>query len=330
MKDSHKSKKKRFDFLSKISFRRFFSEIKLVRKIKLSYIFFFLFFLNLIFITIFVYLFHLVQKESISKVQIKELARHLLPYSSKSPGELPVSARSIAVYEKDSRAFVIEKNSTLRFSPASSAKIMTSLVALEAFGTDKILNATNINIVEGSKMGLFEGEAISVENLLYGLLLPSGNDAAFVIANSYTGGQSEFISRMNTKARELKLLNTNFIDAAGFEDDNYTTANDLARLASAALENSEFRKIVSTKKKIVYDTSGKIPHDLKNLNELLDVPGVYGVKTGFTDEAGGVLVTAIDVNKKTYIVVVLKSDDRFADTNDIIREVVKNIQLISF
>jgi len=135
---------------------------------------------------------------------------------------------------------------------------------------------------------------------------------------------------MNTKARELKLLNTNFIDAAGFEDDNYTTANDLARLASAALENSEFRKIVSTKKKIVYDTSGKIPHDLKNLNELLDVPGVYGVKTGFTDEAGGVLVTAIDVNKKTYIVVVLKSDDRFADTNDIIREVVKNIQLISF
>lgn len=329
MKDSHKSKKKKFDLLSKISFLRFFPAKKFV-SIKLSYILLCLFLLNLIFITIFVYLIHIIQKESIAKVQIKELARHLLPYSSKSLGTLPVSARSIAVYEKDSRAFVIEKNSTLRFSPASSAKIMTSLVALEAFGIDKILKAKNIDTVKGSTMGLFEGEEISVENLLYGLLLPSGNDAAFVIANSYPGGQSAFILRMNTKAWELKLSNTNFVDAAGFEDDNYTTANDLARLAAAALKNSEFRKIVSTKKKIVYDTSGKIPHDLKNLNKLLDAPGVYGVKTGFTDEAGGVLVTAIDVNKKTYIVVVLKSDDRFADTNDIIREVVQNLQLLSF
>jgi D-alanyl-D-alanine carboxypeptidase len=238
-----------------------------------------------------------------------------------------ISAQSVIVIEKDSHTVVFDKNSSLRFAPASTTKIMTALVTLEYYPLDEYLSTSGVSTVEGSKMGLVEGEKMKVRDLLYGLLLPSGNDAAFVLAHNYPGGQRAFVKRMNEKAHELKLENTRFIDPAGLDDANYTTAFDLARLALFGLENPVFQKVVDTKQTIVYDQTHTHPYKLENLNELLNKTGVFGVKTGYTEEAGEVLVTSIKSKGKTFVIAVLKSEDRFADTEMIINQIINNIQL---
>jgi D-alanyl-D-alanine carboxypeptidase len=207
---------------------------------------------------------------------------------------------------------------------------MTALIAIEEYPLDKILTAEGVSAITGSKMKLEEGETITVENLLYGLMLPSGNDAAHVLSENYPGGKEAFVKRMNVRARNLRLENTHFVDPAGFENENYTTAFNLSRLASYAMENKVFRKIVSTREKSVHDTSGQLVHELKNLNALLGINGVNGIKTGFTEEAGGVLVTSVEQEGKEYIIVVLNSSDRFEDTQAIIINAIKNITLMSY
>ncbi len=243
---------------------------------------------------------------------------------------LPISSYSYAVYEKGSRSLVLAKNENLRFSPASTTKIMTAIVALDYYPLDKVLQVNKEYLVEGSKMKLVGGEQISVENLLYGMLLPSGNDAAHVLSNNYPGGEQAFINAMNKKAQELKLKNTHYIDPAGYEDDNFSTAFDMVRLAAYALENPELKKIVKTRGYNAYDVTYNIVHRLTNLNQLLSRKEVTGVKTGFTQEAGGVLVTSVEILGKTYVVVVLKSQDRFYDTETIIDQVINNIKFVKF
>ena len=243
---------------------------------------------------------------------------------------LPISSYSYVVYEKDSRSIILGKNENLRFTPASTTKIMTAIVSLEHYPLDKVLQVTDEYLVEGSKMKLVPGERISVENLLYGMLLPSGNDAAHVLADNYPGGINGFIAAMNKKAKDLQLTNTHYIDPAGYEDDNFSTAFDMARLTSYALQNPEFRRIVRTKSYTAVDESRINIHELSNLNQLLSRSEVTGVKTGFTNEAGGVLVTSVDISGKTYVIVVLKSSDRFFDTQTIIEEVVKKVKFIKF
>ncbi len=243
---------------------------------------------------------------------------------------IDISAKSAIVLDKDSRTVVFSINKDFRFAPASSTKIMTAIIALENYKLDQILLARNINQVDGSKMGLFEGEKMSVINLLYGLLLPSGNDAAYVLAENFPGGASSFVEKMNEKAKELKLENTHFIDPSGYDDGNFTTTFDLARLASYALDNQIFSNVVRTKSKIVYNSSYSASHNLENLNKLLSEKGVTGVKTGYTEEAGGVLVVSFIYQRKTFIIVVLKSEDRFADTQEIISKIVSNIQFLKY
>ncbi len=241
---------------------------------------------------------------------------------------LELSARSYMVYAPESRTVVFEKNSKYQFLPASTTKIMTALVALEHYSLDTVLVANGVSAIEGSSMGLVEGETITVRSLLYGLMLPSGNDAAYVLASQYPGGYTAFIRAMNTKAKQLKLYNTRFVDPAGLEDQNFTTAFDLARLAAHAIDYPDLKKIVETKEITVYDTTYTHSHPLENLNRLLYTQGVFGIKTGYTDEAGQVLVTSFDSKGKTYIVVVLKSEDRFYDTEEILTKIVKNVSLI--
>jgi D-alanyl-D-alanine carboxypeptidase (penicillin-binding protein 5/6) len=242
--------------------------------------------------------------------------------------DLDLTALSAIVLEKQSRTVVYRKEENARFAPASATKIMTALVALSYYPQSKILTANKPEKIPGSKMGLVDGERMQTIDLLYGLLLPSGNDAAYVLAQNYPGGIPAFVEAMNQKAKELFLFNTHFVDPAGYEDDNTTTAYDLARLAAYAIDNSVFSKIVSTKQKEVFDVEGKISHKLENLNELLDDHEVTGVKTGFTNEAGGVLVTSVNRGGKTFITVVLKSKDRFWDTQNLIRDVIKRVRFI--
>lgn len=264
-------------------------------------------------------------QNSLAEIVIPELP--ILPTTTTN---LPVSAQSVLVFEKDSRTVVMQKQGTLRFAPASTTKIMTALVVLEHYDVNQYLVSFGVSEVQGSKMGLVEGEEIKVIDLLYGLMLPSGNDAAHVLAANYPGGPEAFMARMNAKAQELRLYNTKFYDPAGLDDKNYTTAFDLARLALIALENNVFKQVVFTRYITVYDRMFMYEHRLENLNRLLYSDGIFGVKTGYTDEAGQVLVTSLESNGKTYIIVVLKSEDRFSDTQTILREVIEKIQLETF
>ena len=166
------------------------------------------------------------------------------------------------------------------------------------------------------------------------MLLPSGNDAALALAENYKGGEREFIGRMNEKARELHLDNTNFADAIGLKDSqDYTTPLDLAKLSSFALKNETFAKIVSTKTKEISDREGN-KYLLNNLNKLLGINGVNGIKTGYTNEAGQVLVTSkveMDSNDKehTIIIVIMGSLDRFSDTEKLLYLVSNNVNYLS-
>jgi D-alanyl-D-alanine carboxypeptidase len=239
-----------------------------------------------------------------------------------------VSAKGAIIMDADSKVVLYSKNPDLRFSTASTAKIMTALTAVDYFRPQDILtvqNATN----EGSVLGLKQGEKFTFENLLYAMLLPSANDAALTISQNYPGSEVAFVEKMNEKAKLLNLYNTSYADPAGLIDSgDYTTPFDLARLASFAIKNPEIKKIVGTKETVISDTYGNVI-PLENLNKLLGIDGVNGVKTGFTGEAGEVLVTSKLEKGKTIIIVVMGSDDRFLDTQNLLELVSNNLSFLS-
>lgn len=247
----------------------------------------------------------------------------------KSPLNPEITAQAAIVMDDDSKAVLFAQKPHLRFSMASTTKIMTALIGLSYFKLNDVLTVKSVN-VEGSVLGLKESEQMTFENLLYGMLLPSGNDAALTIADNYPGGEVEFVKKMNDKAKELRLYNTHFSDTNGLDDyEDYTTVLDLARLASMAIENKEFAKIVSTKKIDIADITGEHTYSIKNLNKLLGISGVDGIKTGFTDEAQGVLVTSTIKNGHRIIIVVMKSEDRFADTKTLLDLISGNFIYLS-
>lgn len=236
------------------------------------------------------------------------------------------SAEAYVVFDPETRSVVAGKNQNLRFSPASTAKVMSSIVALEHYNLDENLSVpSSIYSVQGSKMNLVPLEQISVRNLMYGMLLPSGNDAAYTLAYNYPGGIKGFVTAMNDKATSLELKNTYFVDPAGYEDGNYTTGAELARLGAYAMRKKEFRNIVRTRFIQVANMTLSHQFYLTNLNELLQYANVLGIKTGFTNEAGGVLLTAIEKNGKMLIVAVLKSQDRFSDTKDLMNFIQEKV-----
>src|SRR3989344_8891190 len=213
-----------------------------------------------------------------------------LSYSSypvfKFPINPDITAKAVVVMDNDSKVVLFSKNPNLLFSMASTTKIMSAIIALDYYKMDDILTIHAEN-VDGVNVGFKAGQRFSFENLLYAMLLPSGNDAALAIAQNYKGGEEEFVKKMNEKAEDLGLYNTHFADPAGLMDrEDYTTALDLAKLASYALKNETFAKIVGTKEMMIADVSGGESFKLVNLNKLLGTNGVTGIKTGYTDEAG--------------------------------------------
>lgn len=240
-----------------------------------------------------------------------------------------ISAEGVIIIDLPSQIVLYEKNSKTRFPPASTTKIITSLVALDYFHPEEILEVKDV-ITEGSVMGLITGEKISVENLILGTLIHSANDAAYTLAQSYPGGVTAFVDKMNEKVASLGLIDTHFTNPVGFEDKNhYTTAYDLAQISRIALENSLIRKITGTKLISVSDESYTHFHTLENVNSLLGkVPGVAGVKTGWTEQAGEVLSTVVKRDKHEILLVLLKSQDRFGETEALINWVFTNFQWI--
>ncbi len=246
-------------------------------------------------------------------------------------GNLPVpvlSARAILVKDLATDTILYQKGSSTSYPIASTTKIMTALVASEYFKPDSVLTVGDAAGVEGSKMGLIKGENLNFTSLLYGMLLPSGNDAAFTIAENYPGGVLGFVSAMNKKAKELNLANTHFDNPAGFDSPNhFSTAKDLAVITEEALKNDQLARIFSTKETNIVSLDGKYKYDLFNLNKLLsEVKGVLGVKTGFTDLAKENLVTLVSRGGHRIVTVVLGSDDRFGESTKLIEWVYANFQ----
>lgn len=248
-------------------------------------------------------------------------------------GEAPfLTAKSTMVMDVDSGAVLFEKDSQIATSPASLTKIMTAIVSLENYKKEEILEAFDIEMIDGQKMKLLPGEKITLENLLHGLLVASANDAALVLAKSFPNKEPGFIWAMNQKAKELGLEKTNFVNPVGYDDPNhYSTAYDLANLAIYAMKNPEIASIAGTEKITVYDVTGTIPHPMSNINTLVGkLPGVKGIKTGWTQEAGECLVTFVERDNRRVVTVVLGSQDRFGETTKLIEWVFNNFSWEDF
>jgi len=236
-----------------------------------------------------------------------------------------ISAKAFFVFDPVSKVVLAAKNENMKLSPASTTKIMTALVSLENYQPNQILTVPDFKVV-GQKAKLVSGEMMTSQNLIMALLIASANDAGEVLAMSFPGGRTAFVEQMNEKAKSLFLQNTHFANPTGIDEENhYSTALDLARLADYALANQTFSQIVSSPKVTVDSVDGRTTHLLSNINELLgQVPGVRGVKTGWTDGAGECLVTFVERDGRKMISVVLGSEDRFGETKEIIDWVFGN------
>ncbi|HLC94037.1 MAG TPA: serine hydrolase [Patescibacteria group bacterium] len=244
-----------------------------------------------------------------------------------------ITAEGAYIVDLDSFTPIFQKNANDRFLPASTTKVITALVSSDIYSFDTPLTVKR-TVTEGQKMGLFEGEKMSAENLLYGLLIHSGNDAAYVFADNYSGGFDDFIVRMNQKAVELGMKNSRFKNPAGFDDqEQYTSPFDLAIASRVLLSQSSLAKMVSTKSITVSDVDFTNFHALYNVNKLLgEIPGIAGVKTGYTEEAGEHLISLYKKpgDDKRSLIVILKSADRFEDTKNIVNWLTSNISYQSF
>ncbi len=250
-----------------------------------------------------------------------------LPMLSKDTTFPLFSGQGVIAVDLDSGVFLYEKNADSPFFPASTTKIATALVAMDFYSPEQILEVKRIK-VKGQKMYLVSGEKISVENLLYGLLIFSANDAAEVLAQNYQGGRDNFIAEMNLKAKQIKLNDTHFTDPTGLGSEGHvSTARDMLRLATVAMQDPIFAKIVATKERLVKSSGGKIVHHLSNINELLrSVEGVLGVKTGWTESARENLITYIERDNRKILIALLGSQDRFGETKELIEWIFDNYQ----
>lgn len=218
----------------------------------------------------------------------------LIPHAAKAEQKQEIPAEAAYLVEANSGRVLYAKNEDARLPMASTTKIMTALIAVESGRlTETVTVPDEAAGTEGSSMYLKAGEQISLSDLVYGLMLTSGNDAAVAIAYFLDGGTEAFAAHMNMRAEKLGLKDTHFVTPNGLHDpDHYTTAKDLALLGAEALENPFFAEIVATQYK---RTEGSNPHTLKNKNRLLwEYEGGIGVKTGYTKASGKCLVFAAE------------------------------------
>lgn len=253
--------------------------------------------------------------------------------SSSSQNDPLTNSKHIVVLDRKTLSVLYEKSAYEKTPMASTTKIMTCILALENADLSKIITVSKkAASIHGSTLGLKENMKISVQDLLFGLMLRSGNDCAIAIAEEISGSVENFAILMNQKAKELNLQNTHFVTPHGLDNpDHYTTAYELALLTNYALQNETFRKIVSCKS-YTFNFDG-YSRTINNTNELLgNLSGVYGVKTGFTFEAGRCLVSACKRNDLDIIVVVLGADTkkiRTQDSYNLINYIFSNFQYVN-
>lgn len=233
-----------------------------------------------------------------------------------STSALSTSAQSAVLIDGHGGSVIYEKNAHTRMGMASTTKIMTALVAIEKCPLEKQVQIADEAVgIEGSSIYLKHGEVLTMEQLLYALLLQSANDAATAIAIEVAGSVDNFALLMNEKAASIGLKDTHFTNPHGLYDDNhYTTAFELAVITKHALENETFRKIVSTFKQTIPLNNGDGTRLLVNHNKLLKIyDDAIGVKTGFTKKTGRCLVSAAEKDGTTVIAVTLNAPNDWND-----------------
>lgn len=248
--------------------------------------------------------------------------------SHSSNSKVPyINARCAIAIDSKTKLVLFEKDSSAVVPMASTTKIITALVALKYGDLDKKVEISEkASKIRGSTVGYKKGEMISIKELLYGLMLRSGNDAAIAIAEGISGSIDEFCKLMNEYAVEIGLLDTHFESPHGLDSANhYTTAYDLALITAKAKEINEFNRIVASKD-IDAATFG-FTRNFHNINKILwQIPEANGVKTGYTGQAGKCLVSSIVYNGKDIIIVVLNSNSRWKETKKIYDYVVKQYE----
>lgn len=256
----------------------------------------------------------------VQKYNIPPISKNILP---------PVfSARAVLIKDLVTDTILFQKEAYTSLPIASTTKIMTALVASEYFKPNSVLTVDTSAGTPGSKVGLVKGEDLTFRSLLYGMLLNSGNDAAFTIAENFPGKLLGFVSAMNKKAFELNLRSTRFDNPAGFDSPNhYSSAEDLSIITEEALKNYQLARIFATKETNIVSINKKYTHQLLNLNKLLSsVNGVLGVKTGTTEQAKENLVTLVERQGHRVLLVVLGSNDRFGETTKLIDWAYSNFE----
>ena len=266
---------------------------------------------------------------------IKKIQEEVLETSSSIENieELEITSRIALIYDRESGRIIYEKNGNKQTPMASTTKIMTAIVVLENSNLKDVVTVNSKAAgTGGSRLGLKKDDKITVNDLLYGLMLRSGNDAAVALAIHIGGSIEGFAEMMNKKADELNLKNTHFVVPHGLDnEEHYTTAYELAKITDYALKNDDFKKIVSTTTTSI--SINGIQKTITNTNKLLgQISGIYGVKTGFTNGAGRCLVTACKRDNIDIITVIIGADTnkiRSEDTIKLIEYTYENFESIN-
>lgn len=231
-----------------------------------------------------------------------------------SADEPTLSAQSAILINADTKEIICEKNACIRRSMASTTKIMTSIIAIESGRLNEVVTAENM-AAEGSSIGLKNSNKLTLETLVWGMLLESGNDAAKLTANFISGSEESFAGLMNKKAVAIGMTDTNFVTASGLDSEqHYSTAYDMALLGAYAVKNPVFAQMCSTTTKTVSFIEPDISLTFSNHNRLLTMcDGVFGIKTGFTKKSGRCLVSACSRKGVTLVAVTLNAGDDWND-----------------
>lgn len=233
-----------------------------------------------------------------------------------------LNSRRYIIFDRLSKRALYGKDIDKETAMASTTKIMTAIIVLENCNNlkEEFTIPEKVSHVQGSTLGLKKDDKITLNDLLYGLLLRSGNDCAVALSIAIAENTENFISLMNKKAKDLGLTKTHFVTPHGLDDPNhYTTPYELALITDYALKNEKFAKIVKTVNYTIQINN--VPKEIKNTNEVLcnNVEGVYGVKTGFTNNAGRCLVTSVKRNNLDFIIIVLAADSRKYRAEDTVK-----------
>lgn len=237
--------------------------------------------------------------------------------------------RGGVVVEATSRRVLVNENMNARCYPASTTKVLTALVVLDKLPLDKVVVVPREAVgIEGSSIYLKEGEKITVEDLLLGLMLRSGNDSAAALAIAVSGSVEEFSALMNDKAKECGAYSSNFVNPHGLHDDNhYTTPYDLALITAKAYENKDFCRIVNTQIATISGADGE--KHIGNKNKLLKLfADANGVKTGYTKKSGRCLVGGAKREGMQLVSVVLNYNDMWNDTIRMLNTAFSNYEML--